>query len=152
MQIRKALQPIPLCPAAPDWASVGQGVQLPMAGLWSFLPLSVLPSTSSFSGLCIQTSWGGGDSPASSLTSQFGEIICVFILIPHVGFSPSVVAGFSAPIPDPSFLLEDLLSPPIHTHPMRHLFFIPTSFQPLHVASLPPRDKVGISVRFSLEE
>lgn len=36
MQIRKALQPIPLHPAAPDWASVGQGVQLPVAGLWSY--------------------------------------------------------------------------------------------------------------------
>lgn len=41
MQIRKALQPIPLHPAAPDWASVGKGVQLPMGG-WA-MELFCLP-------------------------------------------------------------------------------------------------------------
>lgn len=33
MQIRKALQPIPLGPAAPDWASLGKGMQLSLGGL-----------------------------------------------------------------------------------------------------------------------
>lgn len=76
MQIRKALQPIPLHPADPDWSSVGKGVQLPMVGCGIILPPSVLPSTSSSSsGLCMQTSWAGGDPPASSLTSQIGGLI-----------------------------------------------------------------------------